>query len=73
MCVCQVQAEMDQVVGFERPPGLEDKPKLNYFVASIMETQRIASIVPLRSVDSHWSLCSIRSLDWLNKQGGGGG
>ncbi|GFN90140.1 cytochrome p450 2u1 [Plakobranchus ocellatus] len=38
--------ELSEVVGVERAPDLQDKTKLNYFWATVMETQRLASIVP---------------------------
>ncbi|BFZ12387.1 hypothetical protein BsWGS_15427 [Bradybaena similaris] len=38
--------EIEEVVGLERAPTMNDKTKLNYLNAAIMETQRIASIVP---------------------------
>merc|ERR1712226_119674 len=42
----KVQAELDRVVGQNRPPSLKDKPNLPYTEAVLMETQRYANIVP---------------------------
>ncbi|XP_005100937.1 cytochrome P450 2C15 [Aplysia californica] len=42
----KVYEEIEDVVGRERAPSMLDKPKLNYLNACIMETQRLASIVP---------------------------
>uniref|UniRef100_A0A0B7BEC1 Cytochrome P450 n=1 Tax=Arion vulgaris TaxID=1028688 RepID=A0A0B7BEC1_9EUPU len=39
--------EMNDVVGTDRLVSLQDKSQLNYLNAAIMETQRLASIVPL--------------------------
>ncbi|GFO10055.1 cytochrome p450 ii f2-like protein ii [Plakobranchus ocellatus] len=56
-----VYHELSEEVGVERAPDLQDKTKLNYFWATVMETQRLGSIVPQRSVDAtvargceHW-------------------
>lgn len=43
----KVCKEIRSVVGADQTPGLEDKSKLTYLNAVIMETQRLASIVPL--------------------------
>ncbi|XP_078673786.1 cytochrome P450 2U1-like [Branchiostoma floridae x Branchiostoma belcheri] len=43
----KVQAELDQVVGRDRPPVVSDKPNLPYTEATIMEMQRIRTVVPL--------------------------
>ncbi|GFN74308.1 cytochrome p450 2u1 [Plakobranchus ocellatus] len=42
----KVYHELSEVVGVERAPDLQDKAKLNYFWATVMETQRLASILP---------------------------
>ncbi|KAK3737805.1 hypothetical protein RRG08_063211 [Elysia crispata] len=42
----KVYQEILREVGTGRTPGLQDKPQLRYTQASIMETQRLASIVP---------------------------
>ena len=39
--------ELDQVIGPDRLPGLEDKKNLPYLEATITETLRISSLVPL--------------------------
>ncbi|XP_070568876.1 cytochrome P450 2U1-like isoform X2 [Ptychodera flava] len=43
----RVYDELKRVVGTDRRPNLEDKPKLPYIEATIMEVQRIASVLPL--------------------------
>ncbi|XP_053711484.1 cytochrome P450 2U1 isoform X2 [Synchiropus splendidus] len=43
----QVQAEIDKVVGKERPLSLTDRGSLPYTEATIMEVQRLAVAVPL--------------------------
>lgn len=42
----KVQEELDQVVGRDRLPGLEDQPFLPLTTAVILETLRFASIHP---------------------------
>uniref|UniRef100_A0A0B7AYY9 Cytochrome P450 n=1 Tax=Arion vulgaris TaxID=1028688 RepID=A0A0B7AYY9_9EUPU len=42
----KVYKEIEEVVGTEREPSINDKTHLNYLGATIMETQRLASIVP---------------------------
>ena len=43
----KVQREIDNAVGRDRLPNLSDKDKMPYTEATIMEVQRIATIVPL--------------------------
>ncbi|XP_078593032.1 cytochrome P450 2U1-like [Branchiostoma floridae x Branchiostoma japonicum] len=43
----KVQAELDEVVGRDRPPAVSDKPNLPYTEATILEMQRIRTVVPL--------------------------
>ncbi|GFO35320.1 cytochrome p450 2u1 [Plakobranchus ocellatus] len=43
----KVYREIEDVVGTERVPAMQDRPRLNYTNAVIMETQRLASIVPV--------------------------
>ncbi|XP_073070341.1 cytochrome P450 1B1 isoform X1 [Manis javanica] len=43
----QVQAEVDQVVGRERLPCLDDQPKLPYVMAFLYEAMRFSSFVPV--------------------------
>ncbi len=43
----KVQQEIDDVVGRDRLPNLSDKDQMPYTEATIMEVQRIATIVPL--------------------------
>ncbi|KAG9480196.1 hypothetical protein GDO78_011946 [Eleutherodactylus coqui] len=43
----KVQAEIDSVVGRERPPSLTDKTKMPFTEATIMEVQRMTAVVPL--------------------------
>ena len=43
----KVQAEIDEVVGRLRTPSLSDKGLLPFTEASIMEVQRLTSVVPL--------------------------
>ena len=42
----RVHEELDNVVGQGRVPSLEDKPRLPFTEAVVMEIQRYASIVP---------------------------
>ena len=42
----RVQEEIDRVLG-QRPPSLEDRPRLSYTEATIMEIQRLGSIAPM--------------------------
>ncbi|CAG5120658.1 unnamed protein product [Candidula unifasciata] len=46
----KIYKEIEEVVGTEKPPTMNDKSKLNYLNAAIMETQRSASIVPFSLV-----------------------
>lgn len=39
--------EIEDVIGSDRPPNMEDMPKLAYLNAFIMEVQHLASVVPL--------------------------
>ncbi|GFN83674.1 cytochrome p450 [Plakobranchus ocellatus] len=43
----QVYEEIVREIGTERPPEAADKTRLNFLCATIMEVQRIASIVPV--------------------------
>jgi len=43
----KIQAELDDVVGRERQPCYEDRPNLHYTEATLLEIQRIGSVVPL--------------------------
>ncbi|RUS76396.1 hypothetical protein EGW08_015847, partial [Elysia chlorotica] len=43
----KIHEEMDEKIGTERSPKITDRSKMTYLNAAIMETQRIASIVPL--------------------------
>ncbi|XP_067673020.1 cytochrome P450 1A1-like [Haliotis asinina] len=43
----KVQAEIDEVVGWERKPGLADRGKMTYTEAVIHESMRLTSISPL--------------------------
>ncbi|XP_029918915.1 cytochrome P450 2U1 [Myripristis murdjan] len=43
----KVQAEIDEVVGRDRVPSLTDKGRLPFTEATIMEVQRMTSVVPL--------------------------
>ncbi|KAH9494451.1 Cytochrome P450 2B5 [Bulinus truncatus] len=45
----KIHHEMDSVVGRVRAPGLHDKTSLPYINAVILETQRLASVVPLNA------------------------
>ncbi len=49
----RVQEELDSVVGRNRQPKLGDKPALPFTCATLMEVQRIATILPLGVV--HYS------------------
>ncbi|XP_072025499.1 cytochrome P450 2U1-like [Amphiura filiformis] len=42
-----VQTELDSVVGRNRMPTLKDRPRLPYTEATLLEIQRIGSIIPL--------------------------
>lgn len=48
----KVQEELDQVIGRERLPTIEDMPSLPYTETTIMETLRMSSIVPLATTHS---------------------
>ena len=43
----RLQAELDAVMGRQRPPALSDRQRLPFTEAVIMETQRLGDIVPL--------------------------
>ncbi|XP_075056840.1 cytochrome P450 2U1 [Mixophyes fleayi] len=43
----KVQAEIDAIVGHDRPPSLTDKSKMPFTEATIMEVQRMTVVVPL--------------------------
>ncbi|XP_029452603.1 cytochrome P450 2U1 isoform X1 [Rhinatrema bivittatum] len=43
----KVQAEIDAVIGRDRPPSLTDKALMPFTEATIMEVQRIGMVVPL--------------------------
>ncbi|XP_066123028.1 cytochrome P450 1B1 [Saccopteryx bilineata] len=43
----RVQAELDQVVGRERLPCLDDQPKLPYIMAFLYEALRFSSFIPV--------------------------
>ncbi|CAN2388876.1 Cytochrome P450 [Pristimantis euphronides] len=43
----KVQAEIDSVIGCERPPSLTDKIQMPFTEATIMEVQRMTAVVPL--------------------------
>ncbi|XP_006882409.1 PREDICTED: cytochrome P450 1B1-like [Elephantulus edwardii] len=43
----RVQAELDQVVGRERLPCIDDQPKLPYIMAFLYEAMRFSSFVPI--------------------------
>lgn len=43
----KIHEELDEHIGSERCPKISDRSKLTYLNATIMETQRAASIVPL--------------------------
>uniref|UniRef100_A0A0B7BLE7 Cytochrome P450 n=1 Tax=Arion vulgaris TaxID=1028688 RepID=A0A0B7BLE7_9EUPU len=43
----KVYREIEANVGTERVPTLADKPKLTYFSAMLMETQRMSSLAPI--------------------------
>ncbi|KAG1714922.1 Cytochrome P450 2J6 [Nymphon striatum] len=42
----KVQAEIDEVIGKERLPKMEDKPLLPFTTATLQEIERLASVVP---------------------------
>ena len=42
-----MQAEIDTVIGRERPPRFEDRPALPYSDAVIHEIQRCADLIPM--------------------------
>ncbi|BFZ06916.1 hypothetical protein BsWGS_09955 [Bradybaena similaris] len=43
----KLYSEIKEKVGTDRPPSIQDKPKLKYVNAVIMETLRLANIIPL--------------------------
>ncbi|KAH0615907.1 hypothetical protein JD844_026534 [Phrynosoma platyrhinos] len=43
----KVQAEIDLVIGRERPPSLTDKARMPFTEATLMEVQRMTVVVPL--------------------------
>ncbi|XP_006756031.1 PREDICTED: cytochrome P450 1B1, partial [Myotis davidii] len=43
----RVQAELDEVVGRDRLPCLDDQPKLPYIMAFLYEAMRFSSLVPI--------------------------
>jgi len=43
----KIQDEMDNAIGKEKRPNIQDRSKLAFFNACVMETQRFSSIVPL--------------------------
>ncbi|KAI1299637.1 Cytochrome P450 2J6 [Halotydeus destructor] len=43
----KVQAELDDIVGTDRAPSWDDRLRLPYTMAALMEVQRWASVVPL--------------------------
>ncbi|XP_063236085.1 methyl farnesoate epoxidase-like [Bacillus rossius redtenbacheri] len=43
----RVHSELDEVVGRDRPPSLQDKSKLTYVSAFLMETQRLSNVAPM--------------------------
>lgn len=43
----RLQAELDQVVGRDRLPCLDDQPKLPYVMAFLYEAMRFSSLVPI--------------------------
>ncbi|XP_053552904.1 cytochrome P450 2U1-like [Bombina bombina] len=43
----KVQAEIDAVIGRDRPPSLTDKAQMPFTEATIMEVQRMTVVVPL--------------------------
>ena len=43
----KVQAELERVVGFDRLPRLEDRPKLVYFFAVLKEVMRMRIVSPV--------------------------
>lgn len=45
--MAKVQDELDEVVGVDRLPTLEDLPYLPYTEATICEIMRISSIIPM--------------------------
>ncbi|BFZ07229.1 hypothetical protein BsWGS_10268 [Bradybaena similaris] len=52
--------EINEVVGTERVVSLQDKPQLNYLNATIMETQRLASIVPFNLLHTNNAEVKVR-------------
>ncbi|CAH2237603.1 cytochrome P450 18a1 [Pararge aegeria] len=48
----RVQEELDNVIGRERLPTIEDMPNLPYTETTILETLRMSSIVPLATTHS---------------------
>ena len=43
-CQTQIQSQLDEVVGRERMPGLDDRPNLPLVQATIMETLRLGNV-----------------------------
>ncbi|KAG1679867.1 Urocanate hydratase [Nymphon striatum] len=43
----KVQKELDDVIGNERLPSMEDKPNLPFTVATLQEIERLGSVIPI--------------------------
>ncbi|XP_065352109.1 methyl farnesoate epoxidase-like [Cloeon dipterum] len=54
----RVQMELDEVVGQERLPGLEDRTSLPYTDATIMEVLRVSTVVPMAVPHAPLSTCN---------------
>ena len=58
----KVQSELDQVVGHGKLPNYSDRAKLPYTSATLLEVQRISSVVPLSL--PHSTICDTKLLDY---------